>query len=67
MGFAANQYNTRVSMGALGLLKLNQTLVLNNLRSRIAVKRMAIENRRYVIVAALLGAEGVWFCHCARF
>jgi len=44
----------------LGLAETHQTLVLNNLRSRIAVEaEWPVETGRDVIVAALLGAEGI--------
>ncbi len=42
----------------LGLAETHQTLVLNNLRSRIAVETDGqLKSGRYVIIAALLGAE----------
>lgn len=50
----------------LGLAEVHQTLVLNNLRSRIAVETDGqLKTGRDVVIAALLGAEGFGFATTA--
>ncbi len=54
--------NTRALPWELGLAETHQTLVLNNLRSRIAVETDGqLKTGRDVVIAALLGAEEFGF------
>ena len=58
--------NTRACRGNLGLAETHQTLVLNNLRSRIAVETDGqLKTGRDVVIAALLGAEEFGFATTA--
>jgi len=48
----------------LGLAETHQTLMLNNLRSRIVVEADGqMKTARDIVIAALLGAEEFGFCH----
>jgi len=53
------------ALGSWASQKTQQVLLLNDLRSRIRVqdRRQAAKPAVDVVIAALLGAEGIRFCH----
>ncbi len=49
----------------LGLAETHKTLIMNGLRSKVVIETDGKMMTGRVIIAAMLGAEGIRFCNCS--